>query len=294
MQTLEKKYPAISRSDEYHLYVLGDIHVGALNCLETKFLRMVDVIKNDPNAIWIGGGDVCDHVILQDSKRFDPDTLPDWMLEGGAEKVRKNVSDIVDAQCSRFVRMVKGISDKCIGLIEGNHEYTIKKHHNRDVMRKLCGALNVPNLTDCAFIRLKFMGPKGSSSKVVTVFICHGQGGGRTSGAEPNRLHRLAADKVADIILTGHSHTFHILPPFTMLSLPSKGSLLPEPIATEKHVANWGSYLSSYKQGPSTYVSRALYPVRPVYTVRTNIVPMYWDSHVERTIPKITMHEIKL
>ena len=249
----------------------------------------------------------CDAVILNDTKRFDPDTLPNWMLTGGAEKVRKNIKVMLAAQRTRFLQIVEPIRDKCIGMIEGNHEYAIMKHHNRDHQRSLCEFMGVDDLTDCAFLRLKFRrsyadkNPKSKSGKqsqtaIVRVFICHGHGGGRTSGAEPNRLYRLAADKEADVILTGHSHTFHIHPPIPMMFLQSRGKLLHEPLVYDKHVANWGAYVFTYKSGPSTYVSRANYPLRPMYTVEVKMRPfnkVYVGEHAVET-PEIEMNEVRL
>ena len=80
----------------------------------------------------MGGGDYCDAVILGDAKRFDVDTLPNWMLSGDPKTIRRRIKDILAAQRRRFLRLVDPIKDKCIGLIEGNHEYTIMKYHNRD------------------------------------------------------------------------------------------------------------------------------------------------------------------
>ena len=301
MKTVEYTFETNSRSTVYKLYGLGDIHIGALNCAEDEFMSLVRHIANEPNALWVGGGDMVDAVILQDAKRFDVNSLPDWMVTGKASDVKSMVGDIVAAQRKRFLQLVKPIKDKCLGLIEGNHEYAMYKHHNRDIMTELCDAMDVPNLTDCAFIRLKFKRMSGTAgANVVTVFACHGHGGGVSSGAEPNRLFKLAADKQVDILLTGHSHTFNIHPPIPMMYLPHGGKLLEEPLVREKYVANWGSYLFTYKKGPSTYASRANYPIRPMYTVETIITPHHEtrivldDGVVSSNVPRIEMRQIRL
>jgi len=306
MITTERTFTSTGRGHSWKLYGLGDIHIGALNCAEKEFRRVVKKIQNDPRAIWVGGGDYCDAVILSDAKRFDVNTLPNWMLTGGANKVRRNIGDMVKAQQDRFLKIVDPIKDKCMGLIEGNHEYTVFKYHNRGHLTRMCDELGVPNLSDCAFMRLNFLrktnGPGKDSTVTLVAFVCHGHGGGRTSGAEPNKLFRLAADKDADVVLTGHSHTFCILPPVTVLGIPRKGKLVEDAIATHKHAANWGSYVFTYQAGPSTYASRANYPVRPMCTVETVIKP-----HMVQNMPKdeegkrkqvsyidVTMNEVKL
>lgn len=305
MKTAEYTFETDSRKTKYSLYSIGDAHIGALNCAESELIALVHKIAQDENAFWVGGGDLLDAVILQDVKRFDVNSLPNWMVSGAANEIKKRVGDIVSAQKKRFLSIVGPIKHKCLGLIEGNHEEAIAKHHNRDVMAELCEALDVPNLTDCAFIRLRFkrLSSKQSGGVVVTLFVCHGHGGGRTSGAEPNKLFKLAADKYADIILTGHSHSFHIHPPIPVLTLPHGGKLLKEPMIREKYVANWGSFMFTYKEGPSTYASRANYPVRPMYTVETTITPHH--SHkiyakdgtgeaVDASVPLIEMQQLKL
>jgi hypothetical protein len=151
------------------------------------------------------------------------------------------------------------------------------KHHNRDIMATLCKELKTPNLSDCAFVRLDFKRvdkqKKPLSTRKVTMFICHGTGGGSSVGAEPNKLFRLASDKNVDIVLTGHTHTMCVLPPIVVLEIPARGELPKEPIVHEKYAANWGSFLRSYVDGPSTYVSRGLYPARALYTVVVTITP---------------------
>lgn len=314
MRIIEKTVISKTKSVKYRIFPLGDVHIGALNCAEKEFRRVVRIIEKDPNAFWIGGGDYCDAVILGDAKRFDVNTLPNWMLSGGAKKVRKNMGDILKAQQDRFLEFVDPIKDKCLGLIEGNHEYSIFKYHNRDHMRRLCESLETPNLTDCAFIRFMMKLDQLSdetkrkrsnngkttpklASQSATIFICHGHGGGRTSGSEPNRLYRLAADKDADIIFTGHSHSFHIHPPIPILGIPQTHILPTEPAVREKHAVNWGAYTYTYANGPSTYASRANYPVRPMYTANAVIDPFKSktdaDGHARR-IFVTTIEPVKL
>jgi hypothetical protein len=295
MKLVELNFNCASRSDEFTFYVLGDVHVGAANCAEDKLQRIVTRIKNEPNSYWFGGGDMCDAVILGDAKRFDPSTLPDWLLKGrDPQAVRHNLMDILDAQKRRLFRFLAPIKDKCLGLIEGNHEYTIMKHHNRDFMQELCKHFNVINLTDCAFVRFKFKRTTGgNATTVVRAFISHGHGGGRTSGAEPNNLYRLSADKECEIILKGHSHSFCIHPPIPMLSIPARGELPDNPIVYDKHAANWGSYVYTYQTGPSTYASRANYPVRPMYTCQVKVKPHHITSN--RVLqPHIEMNAVRL
>ena len=303
MKLVDIPFTTNSRSETLKIYPIGDTHVGALNCAEDKLRGIVRTIASDKNAYWIGGGDYLDAVILNDTKRFDPNVVPDWMLAEGPDKSRVNLTDMLEAQRKRFFKIMAPIKDKCLGLIEGNHEYTIMKFHNRNLMRSLCEYFSLngqpaTDLSDCAFIRLKFRQKSkgGITSSTVRMFICHGNGGGRTSGAEPNSLYRLAADKECDIVLRGHSHSFCIHPPIPMLSIPSGGVMPSHPTVYDKHAANWGAYVYTYATGPSTYASRANYPLRPMYTVEITIKPLHSvnrEGH-ERDMPRIDMREVRL
>lgn len=306
MITTEKTLQCQSRSETFRLYTLGDIHLGALNCAERSFRTMVRKIEKDDNALWIGGGDMCDYVILNDAKRFDVNTLPDWILSGDAATIKERIGDMVMAQQNRFLSIVDPIRDKCLGLLEGNHEFSIFKYHNRRHMDILSNSIGAPVLSDSTFIRLRFRRsitksrPKGGVGTVI-IFACHGHGGGRTPGAEPNKLYRLAADKDADIVLRGHSHTFCILPPIPILGISRTGRLQEEATTRLRHAANWGSYVHTYQKGASTYASRATYPVKPMFTVETEIKP-FPSKRITRTDgkhqhserPNIIMREVEL
>lgn len=263
----------VKRGESMTFYVIGDAHVGSKNCAEEKLKVLVDIIKADPNARWFGGGDLTENIVPSDSKRFDPTVLPDWMLDNrDADDVVMDLKDIIGAQLERLYAILDPIKDKCLGLIEGNHEYSIMKYHNRDIMNTVCKHFKVANLTDCAYLRFNFRRGKQETA-VVRAFITHGHGGGRTSGAEPNCLYRLAADKDCDIVWKGHSHTFAMHPPIPMLTIPKTGPI-PENATTHyKYAANWGAYVYTYQSGSGSYASRANYPVRPMYTVSTVVTP---------------------
>jgi len=292
MILIDKVVRGKTRSDKYHLYAIGDAHIGARNCAESYLRRLVSKIKDDPNALWIGGGDLLNAVKPQDSKRFDMDSLPDWVLEGKADTVRSRLKDIVKQEQDRATTLLDPIKDKSLGLIEGNHEFSIGHWYNVDVHQQLCDSLGLANLTDAAFIRLRFT--RGSSGRTVVVFICHGHGGGRTSGSEPNKLFRLAADKDADIILSGHSHTFCIHPPIVTLHVPPSGALPKECLAKYKRPANWGSWLRSYAAGASTYDSRACYPARSLSTLEVCIEPHKCVVHGGANSGQISISELVL
>lgn len=265
MQIIEKAVNVSSRTNTYRIYPIGDVHLGKINCAESHFKTIVARIKKDPLALWVGGGDMLD-CISQHDPRWDSGALPEWMDN------RKAQRDPVRTQLNRLKAIIRPIKDKCIGLIEGNHEYAIRKHYDRDIQAELAEWIGVPDLTDCAFIRFRFN--RASNRRAVVGYIAHGHGGGRTAGAEPNHLTRMISDKEVDFACRGHSHTYCVLPPVARLYIPKTGTL-PQRACREKYIRalNWGTYVLSYSSGPSTYESRAQYPSRPLITACIKIQP---------------------
>jgi predicted phosphodiesterase len=288
LKLIDREVSCKSRSDAFYLYAIGDTHIGARNCSETHVRSLIKHIQKTPNALWVGGGDYCDCINPKDSKRFTFEGLPDWVLEGKADSVRKRLTDICKQERERFTEMVEPIADKCIGLIEGNHESSIKQHYNSAHHETMCDELGVDDLTDAAFVRLRFK--SGGLARTITMFVCHGHGGGRAAGSEPNHLYRLAMDKRADIVMRGHSHTFHILCPIVELSIPASGSLPKECNQTTKRAGNWGCWVKSYAAGPATYDSRACFPARPLSTLEVVIKPLVHNFN-DKSIPEILMRE---
>ncbi|MCK5017557.1 MAG: hypothetical protein KAS32_10860 [Candidatus Peribacteraceae bacterium] len=272
MKLIDKEIKCDGRGDEFRLYPLGDIHMGARNCAEKQLRKHVKIICEDRNAYWFGGGDLLEAIKPQDSKRFDMNILPDWMLEGTADTIRGRLSDMLMQQVDRLCEILSPIRERCLGLIEGNHEFSIRKYHNEDVQSMLCRRLRAVNLTDEAVMRLKFK--RRVAGATVIVYASHGFGGGRTAGSEPLKLQRMMDEwECADIALRGHSHTFNVLPPKPVLYLPRTKSLPDELLIRYRWAGNWGCWKYSHSVGPSTYESRAAYPARAMLTVRVDIKP---------------------
>ena len=295
MRLLDKLILCNGRADVFEIYPIGDAHIGARSCAEKPLRKLIKEVQDNPMAYWVGGGDLYDAIKPQDSKRFDMDIMPDWMMEGDAVTTREKLNDILHQQHLRIVELFAPIAHKCIGLIEGNHEYDIRKHYNQNIHKALCNKLGAEDLTDEACIRLRFKmkGPVAT----IKLYIRHGYGGGRTAGAEPNKLDRLINEwEDFDICLTGHSHTFDILPPKPVLGMPSSGAILPELTTRYRWAANWGCWCYSHSSGPSGYASRACFPARPMLTVKVVIKPFArkWMGKKDVPCPKVEIRHIPL
>lgn len=280
MKRISKTIDCKSRNDVFSIYPIGDVHIGCRGCAEGKFKKIIAEIQNNPLAYWIGGGDYIE--AIKPTKpapdpRFDVTNLPDWMLEGDASNVRERLTDITAQEAARFRDLVKPISNKCLGLIEGNHEYQLKNKSNTNVISWLCEMLKVDDLTDEAGVRLIFS-----------------RGGGRSEGAEPTKLAKVRDEwECADIIFRGHTHTPMVLPPKAVPYVPRSGNMQTDEWVRHRWSANWGCWVYSRKEGPSTYVSRQGFPWRPMMTIKAEIKP-FPSSDKDPFLPKIEIRSYLL
>ncbi len=288
MKYIDKEVKCNSRSDVFEIYPIGDVHLGARNCAEKYLKRHIKEIEQNPNAFWFGCGDLLDCIKPQDKSRYDVEAMPDWMFEGDAMTVREKLSDILSQQFGRLVELLQPIAHKGLVLIEGNHEYDVHKYHNDNIHQRLCNMLDIPNGTDECVMRLRFK--RLRASKTIRIYACHGKGGGRTPGAEPNWLHRLRDEwEDAEVCFRGHSHICDELPPKPVLIIPRSGKLPREVQTRYRLAANWGCWVLSHAVGPSTYASRACYPARPLATVKLVIQPFYHTTKAGQDISEPQM-----
>jgi hypothetical protein len=302
MKIIDKLIKVKSRSEKFEIYPLGDIHIGGRGCAEKALKKQVKAIVANPNAYILGGGDMLDLILPMDNKRFDFNTLPDWMLDGDAVTIRERLTDIQKQQLDRMETLLGPIPpERWLGILAGNHEYSILKYSNNDIAKAISNRLKTIQLTDEALIRLRFRretGTKGNYSiATVVIYIRHGYGSGRTPGAEPNKLQRMLDEwEIADIAFTGHTHVFCILPPKAVLGIPRTGSLPPECTCRYRWAANWGCWQMSHPVGPGTYASRACYPARPLLTVKAVVKPFAFKRIKGREVqtPDIELRQIIL
>jgi len=88
MRLIHKDIPCTSRTDTITLYPIGDVHIGG-NCAEGHLKRRIQEIAQDPKAYIVLGGDIIDAIKPQDTRRFDFEALPDWIVEGDATTTRE-------------------------------------------------------------------------------------------------------------------------------------------------------------------------------------------------------------
>ena len=202
------KVISYGRADSFYLYPLGDMHLGAIHCHEDLLRQKVAQIKNEPNALWLGMGDYADLITPSDFKRWDGGVLAPWM--------KGNEDNIGPTQLEKVDEILSPIWDKCIGLIEGGHETSIRRYNHFDMMKELLKKANgktippwdkVPYGGVQCLVRLNFKRNGSNESHDIKIHARHGEGSARTSGARALAVLRLAGTFIdANIILMGHLH----------------------------------------------------------------------------------------
>lgn len=199
-------YPCFTKRIEYEsadstyaITFLGDMHIGSAYCDEKTLQADIIAISADPDARWVGMGDICEWIQRSDP-RFATDELSPWI----STKTR----DIVKAEREHAVELLWPIREKCLGLIEGNHERSIARHNERDVYAQLAEDLELGKdslLGPAGFMRIVFS-CKGGKAFTLRSFLTHGWWSGRYYSSSIFPLERLASDVDADLVVCAHNH----------------------------------------------------------------------------------------
>lgn len=205
-----------SRTDTINIWNLSDLHVGNKSCALKMLQRDIDIIKDDPNSFWIGGGDYADYIGFTD-KRFDPDCVAENISVSDLGKLGKKLTDDV-------IELFRPISNKCLGLLFGNHEAKYERWNEQQGLHHyMCVELGVPDLSysalfDVVFVRTKtkkielYSEPQYKQrytkvhSNQFRFFVHHGAGFATTAAGKLNKLISFFNSFDADIYMCGHVH----------------------------------------------------------------------------------------
>jgi len=229
-----------SRSDVFKLYCLGDIHGGVVYCAEDKIRAKVRQIANDPFAYWVGMGDYTDCITPSD-KRWDESGIAKWIDD------KQNIMELQRQWC---VKLFEPIKDKCLGLIEGNHEVKIRVEHHTNILKNVCDDLGVTPLGYSCFLDIDFVRKPRQIGNNVTRFrgrLTHGAGCAQTDGAITNRLKKALKDFDADFYAHAHLHRIKCEHSDPILTVNKSGKITHK----LRCAAMTGCWFKTYEQGVS-------------------------------------------
>lgn len=257
MEVITKVIEYPSKNSKFYIYPLGDLHVGAVHCDEDLLEKKVKEIRNTPNAYWLGMGDYGDLITPSDFKRWEGRILAPWM--------KGHEDNIGPTQLRRVNSILSPIWGQCLGLLEGNHDDSIRRLNNYNFIEELLILANkkasVPYAGVSCFVALQFRRfashwkktERGTDAHTVIIHARHGEGAARTSGARALAVLRLAQTFVnAHITLMGHLHGQEAP------DLPERLILKDGQIKSFDGIATMtGAWLKAYAQGvPPCYLER--------------------------------------
>lgn len=196
------------RGVSLYIYPIADVHLGATNCDEELLQDYIVAIRDEPHAYWVGMGDLLDCVGRKGDPRYRQNALASWA---------RDEEDPIIVQLWRLVEYLRPIADKCLGLIEGNHEAWLLSRMGRDIYQEYARLLLGERADDLmlgvhGYIHLVTRRAAGADQRQagrsdLIIYAHHGWGSGRTDGAAANALgEALRNYPDARVALLGHRH----------------------------------------------------------------------------------------
>ena len=178
-----------SHLKELYVYPLGDVHKGSPAHASKRWQQWLDYLVTTPNASMLGTGDFF-NAALKDSKSEAYDELLT------VRKAREELSDDLSPLAA------EGRIDL---LMPGNHEARIYRAVGDEPVSAIAREHGIPYVDD-AVVVIYVVG-----DIAYEVFVRHGTGGGQV-GARANRLAKQAQSLLADIYVSGHTHSQLVFP----------------------------------------------------------------------------------
>lgn len=184
------------------VFFLGDIHEGAGNSRTDLLQKAVNIIGSTEDAYWIGMGDMVDCINYHD-KRFN-------VREVDTKYNVRDLDNLPKTQADKLLQILMPIKDKCIGMLTGNHEDTMRQYNGFDIMSYLCMSLGATYLGKKAYVSIGAVVSELRKRPYFMIDMCvaHGSGGGggKTAGGAINKCFDIMRWETADIHVIGHLH----------------------------------------------------------------------------------------
>jgi lambda repressor-like predicted transcriptional regulator/predicted phosphodiesterase len=178
-----------SDQDHHYIYPLGDVHIGSPAHAADRWSEWLGYLEGSDNASMLGTGD-----FLNSALKTSVSELYDEELRVGDAKRRlRGQLDLLAGQ------------DKLDLLMPGNHEDRIYRAVGDCPIEDIADALG------CYYARVTAIVVYRVGDVEYVVSVKHGTGGGQV-GARANRLEKQANTIVADIYISGHTHSQLVFP----------------------------------------------------------------------------------
>ena len=176
---------------QIELHTFADEHIGDEHSDLKRVLQRIEYVKNTPNAYCILNGDIIDNA------------------------TRTSIGDIYTQvfnpmeQLKRAVELFAPIKDKILAITHGNHENRSYKKEGVNISSLIATQLGLTDrYTPTSAVLFIRFGDGGCHHRKIlyTVYVLHGNGGGRKEGAKAIRLADMSSIIDVDIYIHSHTH----------------------------------------------------------------------------------------
>ena len=179
---------------EIEILPIADLHWADPNSDHKRILEDIEYVYKKPNAFCVLNGDIMNCAIKSSISDCYSETV--------------SPMDELSACANYFGR----ISDKILCVVPGNHEERHYRTNGIDLTQLMCRQLGIENRYSPTVALLFLRFGRDSNRKnhhrpiLYTIYVTHGNGGGRKDGGKIQRLADYAAVVDADIYIAGHTH----------------------------------------------------------------------------------------
>lgn len=176
--------------ESVNLHIFSDWHVGDTFCDMAAIHASIDAVKDDPTAYVICNGDLMNNATKQS------------VSDIYAEKLTPH------NQLDALHELLEPIKDKIIFMSSGNHENRTYKDDGIELGGILAVRLGLEDkyCREGGALMISFGKSYKNCPQIYTLYITHGDGGGRREGGKINKLADLSAIIGADIYIHSHTH----------------------------------------------------------------------------------------
>lgn len=223
---------------------ISDLHIDG-NCLKSKLKQHLNIMKEENADIYIIG-DIFDAM----QGKNDPRSLKSMLKNN---QIQGTYFNNIIKEAYEFLKPYK---DNIKGIGYGNHEISVIKHYEIDLIQILAEKLGCQILGYDGFLMLSYRYGKNGHGNITRVYYTHGNGGNAPVTDGHIQMKRRLDTKDADVYISGHVHKGVFIFP-VKYSVNNNGKLK----IKETIHAQLGAFLSSF----SNYSSmKGFAPVKPI------------------------------
>jgi UDP-2,3-diacylglucosamine pyrophosphatase LpxH len=242
------EFDGVRSGDVVPALFCSDIHLDSIGCKREILKKHFDEIKHANGLIFIFG-DLLDVMGSYGDRRLQREDIDPQFIQHGRT--------YLDLVAEYTIEFLKPYAENIALISYGNHEKTINKFHDHDILRSIVWALNLDPKVNIqlgaysGWVIFRMM--KAQNTCVVTkkIHYHHGFGGNakRSKGMLDVQIEVMKYPD-ADILVRGHTHQKWFDPSTARMRITSHGKLYKDKV---KYIQS-GSYVDGVGDGKSGWV----------------------------------------